>query len=61
MSRPMDAYIATGIAEGFEEPESEEEAIAAWQYLHNTGLAYRLQGRFGRSARDLINAGVIKP
>lgn len=59
----MDDYKATGLAEGFVEPESDdpaEETRAAWQYLHNTGLAYRLQGWFGRTAQDLIAQGEIE-
>lgn len=55
----MDNYQAVGIAEGFIEAESEDQVIAAWQHLHDTGLAYRLQGYFGRTARDLIAAGII--
>ena len=55
----FDAFTATGIAEGFVEAESEEQVITAWQYLHDTGLAYRLQGWFGRTAQALIEQGVI--
>lgn len=55
----MDAYTATGLAEGFIEAESEEQIINAWQYLHNTGLAYKLQGYFGRTAKRLIESGII--
>lgn len=58
-TRTMSDYDATGIAEGFVEAESEEQIIAAWQQLHDTGLAYRLQGWFGRTAQDLISRGVI--
>ena len=50
---------AVGIAEGWIEAKNEQEIIDAWQYLHNTGLAYDLQGWFGRTARDLINEGII--
>jgi Leu/Phe-tRNA-protein transferase len=56
----MDNYTATGIAEGFIEAESEEQVIEAWQHLHDTGLAYSLQGWFGRQARSLLAAGIIK-
>jgi len=56
----MDNYLAVGIAEGFEEPENEEQVVEAWQYLVDTGLAWQLQGRFGRIAKDLIEQGVIK-
>jgi hypothetical protein len=55
----MDNYTAVGLAEGFIEAESEEQVIAAWQHLHDTGLAYQLQGFFGRTARSLIEAGII--
>jgi len=55
----MDEYTAVGVAEGFIEAESEDQIIAAWQYLVNTGLAYRLQGYFGRTAERLIEAGII--
>lgn len=54
----MDAYTATGLAEGFIEAESEDQVIAAWQYLIDTGLAWRLQGFFGRTATALIDEGI---
>jgi hypothetical protein len=52
-------YEAVGIAEGFIEAESEEQSIEAWQYLVDTGLAWKLQGSFGRTAAALIEAGII--
>ena len=55
----MSDYEATGIAEGFIEADDEEQVIAAWQHLHDTGLAYRLQGWFGRTAQHLLQSGVI--
>lgn len=55
----MNDYLAVGLAEGFEDAESEEQIIEAWQHLHDTGLAYRLQGWFGRTAQQLIAQGVI--
>ena len=51
-------YRAVGLAEGFEEG-TKEEIIEAWQHLHDTGLAYTLQGWFGRAASNLIEQGVI--
>jgi len=56
----MDNYNAVGIAEGFVEASSEEEVIEAWQYLVDTGLAWSLQGRFGRIATAMIENGIIK-
>jgi hypothetical protein len=55
----MDSFTATGLAEGFIEAESEEQIIEAWQYLHDTKLAYSLQGWFGRTAHHLIQEGII--
>ena len=55
----IDDYTAIGLAEGFIEAENEEQIIKAWQYLHDTGLAYRLQGWFGRTATNLIREGII--
>lgn len=55
----MDNFTATGIAEGFIEADSEEQIIEAWQTLVDTGLAWQLQGWFGRTAQQLINQGVI--
>jgi hypothetical protein len=54
----MTNYEAVGIAEGFVEAENEEQAIAAWQHLIDTGLAWTLQGWFGRTAKALIENGV---
>ena len=57
----MTPYLATAIAEGFCEGKgaTREQQIEAWQYLHDTRRAYKLQGWFGRTAQDLINEGII--
>lgn len=55
----MTPYLAVGIAEGFEPAESEEQVLAAWQYLVDSGLAWKLQGWFGRTASDMIEQGLI--
>jgi hypothetical protein len=54
----MDSYTAVGLAEGFIESESEDQVIQAWQYLIDTGMAWSLQGWFGRTAQDLIDQGI---
>ena len=51
-------YMAVGLVEGFEEGTTQQQ-IEAWQYLHDTGLAYTLQGWFGRRAQQLIEEGII--
>lgn len=55
----MDNFTAVAIAEGFWAAESEEEMLAAWQHLVDTGLVWKLQGWFGRTAQHLIDEGVI--
>ena len=60
MTTQLDTYTACGLAEGFIEADSEEQVIEAWQYLHDTGVAYSLQGWFGRTARHLIDSGIIQ-
>ena len=55
----MDNYTATMIAEGVQDATSEEQYVEAWQHLHDTGLAYQLQGWFGRSAVYMLQEGII--
>jgi len=57
---PLTLMIANALLfDGFIEADSEEQLIQAWQHLHDTGLAYILQGWFGRTARQLIEQGII--
>lgn len=56
----MTNYQATMIAEGVEEAD-EETQIEAWQHLIDTGLAWQLQGCFGRQAACMIEAGICTP
>ena len=49
---------ATMIAEGAQEPESDEQYIQAWQHLIDTGMAWQLQGFFGRTASSMIQQGL---
>ena len=57
--KEMNNYRAVGLIEGFE-PGTEKEIIEAWQHLHDTKTAYKLQGWYGRNAKYLIEAGTIK-
>ncbi len=51
-------WIAEGIL-GYENC-TYEETQKAWQHLIDKGLAYRLQGWFGRTAQHLIEQGICK-
>ena len=53
----MDNFTAVGIAEGTIPAVSDQEHIAAWQQLIDTGLAWTLQGWFGREANRMIERG----
>ena len=52
-------YDAIMIAEGVIEVD-EDRQIEAWQHLVDTGLAWSLQGWFGKTAINLIKKGVIE-
>lgn len=54
----MDIVTAVMIAEGVQEAD-EVQTKAAWQHLVDSGMAWQLQGWFGRTARHLIEEGVI--
>ena len=54
----MDIHTAVGLAEGFIKAQSEEQVIEAWQYLIDSGLAWQLQGWFGRTAAHLVREGI---
>jgi len=55
----IDSSNAVGIAEGWLECEDMETVLQAWQYLVDSGLAWKLQGFFGRTAIHLIQGGHI--
>lgn len=53
----MSAFEATMIAEG-QQDATQDEQIEAWQKLIDTGLAWQLQGSFGRMTAHLIDEGL---
>ena len=59
-TQDFNSYLACAYAEGFCEGEdaTEEQQIEAWQHLIDTGLAWTLQGWFGRNAQSLIEQGI---
>ena len=58
--RKWDVFGACMVAEGVDEVETEEEYLSAWQYLVDTGLAWSLQGWYGRTAVALAQRGLIE-
>lgn len=54
----MSNLEAIDIAEGYVEAKGEEQYVAAWQQLIDTGLAWSLQGWFGRNAIRMIEEGM---
>lgn len=56
----MNLFMAVSIVEGDVEVTCEEEVLSAWQYLHDSGAAYSLQGWYGRTATELLERGLIK-
>ena len=56
----MDTYTAIMIIEGEQDPETLEQYLEAAQHLVDTGLAWQLQGFFGRTCAELIRQGLIQ-
>ena len=41
-----------------DKPADQDTLVSAWQYLIDTGLAFTLQGWYGRTAAYMIDAGL---
>lgn len=48
--------IETGL--NGDKPADHDTLLCAWQYLIDSGLAFTLQGHYGRTAAYLIDAGL---
>lgn len=58
--RLMNVHHAVAIVEGFADFEpTEAEELEAWAYLIKTGYCWQLQGWYGRTAQNYIDAGII--
>lgn len=58
----MHPYDFFGAIEDYEGGRLDEsETVELFQYLVDTGLAWTLQGSYGRTAQRLIEAGWVTP
>ena len=56
----MKGFDLVGAVMAYEAGEMErDEVIAFFQHLVDTGLAWQLQGSYGRAAMNLIEAGLV--
>lgn len=61
MANKKRPYDLVGAIIAFEEEGlSEDDTITLFQHLVDTGDAWTLQGSYGRTAKALIDAGLVK-
>ncbi len=56
---PLD--VTSAIIEYEQGDLSQERTLELFQHLVDTGLAWQLQGHYGRTAANLLAQGLIKP
>lgn len=60
MSTATEQFDLVGEIIAFESGDTDDDrVITLFQHLVDTGMAWTLQGTYGRIARDLINAGLV--
>lgn len=53
-------YDVVGQVIAYETGElSDDDTVTLFQHLVNTGVAWQLQGHYGRTAQAMLDAGVI--
>jgi hypothetical protein len=57
----MTTLDAVNLIEGSTNLENNKQLIEAWQYLIDTGIAWKLQGWYGRTANRLIEEELCTP
>lgn len=61
MASQQDTYDLTSAIMDYEQGDlSESDTITLFQHLVDTGLAWQLQGVYGRTAAAMIKSGLIK-
>jgi hypothetical protein len=45
----------------YNDPETEEESLAFWQKMVDTGMAWQFDGFTARTAAQMIEEGIIEP
>lgn len=60
--RASPRFDMVGAIIAYEQGELDQEAtLELFQVLVNNGMAWTLQGSYGRMAQGLLNAGLIQP